>query len=127
MSVFNPLHVGQYDQLYSKKNYLGVCAFLEAAVECYAGYAPITLVVSGCGTGTSAIELACLGYKVTGIHFSQLIDNHVSIMLTTGFSGGKGFPVFDGMYPRNSYIPSGLASTGEKIDRVAKAVWEVLG
>jgi perosamine synthetase len=40
---------------------------------------------------------------------------------------GEAYPVADRLYQHGFYIPSGMALTDAQMDRVASAVWEVLG
>jgi SAM-dependent methyltransferase len=63
-----------YDLLYKDKNYLGEVDFIEKMLR---KHAPTTVDVLelGCGTGTHAIHLAKMGYKIHGIDLSEsMID-----------------------------------------------------
>lgn len=71
MKTFNSLYANQYDQLYAEKNYASECDLVTEAVKRYATTTPHSLLDVGCGTGGHAIELACRGYKVTGVDLSQ--------------------------------------------------------
>ncbi len=71
MSVFNEVYAGQYDGLYSSKDYQGECDLVENIVKRYASSKPATLLDIGCGTGGHAIEMGRRGYAVTGVDLSQ--------------------------------------------------------
>jgi SAM-dependent methyltransferase len=71
VSVFREVYAGQYDELYSSKNYPSECDLIEEAVSRYATNKPLTLLDVGCGTGGHAIEMARRGYDVTGVDLSQ--------------------------------------------------------
>jgi perosamine synthetase len=49
------------------------------------------------------------------------------VLLKMGLFAGEAYPVAERLYRQGFYIPSGMAITDDQIDRVAKAVWEVLG
>ena len=53
--------------------------------------------------------------------------NQQPVFRAMGLFSGEAYPVADRLYRQGFYIPSGLALTEEQIDRVAKAVWQVLG
>lgn len=71
MTVFGEVYAGQYDELYSSKNYQSECDLIEDAISRYATSKPITLLDVGCGTGQHAIEMVQRGYTVTGVDLSQ--------------------------------------------------------
>jgi SAM-dependent methyltransferase len=71
MSAFSEVYAGQYDGLYSSKNYQSECDLIEDAVNRYATSKPSTLLDVGCGTGGHAIEMAQREYAVTGVDLSQ--------------------------------------------------------
>jgi len=49
------------------------------------------------------------------------------VLLRMGFFEGEIYPVAERMYQQGFYIPSGIALTDEQMQRVAAAVYEVLG
>ena len=49
------------------------------------------------------------------------------VLRDRGLFDGETYPVAEKLYQQGFYIPSGMALTDEKIELVAKAVWEVLG
>jgi len=49
------------------------------------------------------------------------------VLRELGLFDGETYPVAEKLYHQGFYIPSGMALTDEKIELVAKAVWEVLG
>jgi len=49
------------------------------------------------------------------------------VLRDRGLFEGETYPVAEKLYQQGFYIPSGMALTDEKIELVAKAVWEVLG
>lgn len=71
MTVFSEVYAGQYDDLYSSKNYQSECDLIEDAISRYATSKPLTLLDVGCGTGGHAIEMVQRGYTVTGVDLSQ--------------------------------------------------------
>lgn len=75
VSVFSEVYAGQYDGLYSSKDYQGECDLIEEAVSRYATSKPLTLLDVGCGTGVHAMEMARRGYAVTGVDLSQHMLN----------------------------------------------------
>ena len=78
MSVFSEVYAGQYDGLYSSKNYQSECDLIEKAVNRFATSKPLTLLDVGCGTGGHAIEMIQRGYAVTGVDLSQsMLDRAV--------------------------------------------------
>lgn len=49
------------------------------------------------------------------------------VLRERGLFEGETYPVAERLYKQGFYIPSGMALTYEKMELVAKAVWEVLG
>lgn len=49
------------------------------------------------------------------------------ILLRMGLFQGEQYPVAEKLYQRGFYIPSGMALTEHQAEKVAEAVWEVLG
>jgi len=49
------------------------------------------------------------------------------VLRELGLFEGETYPVAERLYQQGFYIPSGMALTDEKIELVAKAIWEVLG
>ena len=49
------------------------------------------------------------------------------VLLRHGLFDGERYPVAERLYRQGFYIPSGMALTAAQMDRVAEAVWEVLG
>lgn len=69
MSVF-ARYARYYDLLYRDKDYAGEAAYTAALLRARAPEARYLLEL-GCGSGAHAIELARMGYQVTGIDISQ--------------------------------------------------------
>ncbi len=59
-----------YDLLYRDKDYAGEAAYVSGIVRRHCPDA-VSLMELGCGTGAHAVELASLGYDVTGVDMSE--------------------------------------------------------
>ncbi len=70
-TVFGPGYAGQYDLLYSDKDYKAECDLLEEVFHRYANGPVRTILDLGCGTGNHAFPLARRGYQVTGVDRSE--------------------------------------------------------
>lgn len=64
MSVFDA-YARYYDLLYREKDYAGEAAFVDQQLR-KNGCAGSAMLELGCGTGRHAIELARLGWSLTG-------------------------------------------------------------
>jgi SAM-dependent methyltransferase len=75
-AVFGSRYAGQYDLLYSDKDYEAECDLLQEVFQRHAG-APVQDVLDlGCGTGNHALPLARRGYRVTGVDRSPEMLAH---------------------------------------------------
>ncbi len=69
MSVFAG-YSRYYDLLYRDKDYAGEAEYIAGLIRTYAPSAA-TVMEIGCGTGAHAVELAQMGYEVTGVDMSE--------------------------------------------------------
>jgi SAM-dependent methyltransferase len=76
VSVFD-LYARYYDLLYRDKDYAGESRFVADKLRAYAPKQAAVLEL-GCGTGGHAIELARLGYDVSGVDFSEAMLNEAN-------------------------------------------------
>lgn len=58
---------GDYDALYTEKNYAAECDLIERAVASVHAPGPLRLLDVGCGTGSHSLEMARRGHRVTGV------------------------------------------------------------
>ena len=70
MTVFASLYAGQYDSVYSEKDYIQECDVIEIAINQYGNKPVSSLLDIGCGTGGHALIMAQRGYDVTGVDLS---------------------------------------------------------
>lgn len=69
-AVFGSRYAGQYDLLYSDKDYERECDLLREIFQRHAAVPVRTVLDLGCGTGNHALPLARRGYRVTGVDLS---------------------------------------------------------
>ncbi len=68
---FGEIYAKYYDLIYSDKNYIAECDYLEGLFSKYCSNKPSTILDVGCGTGGHALILAQRGYRVTGVDRSK--------------------------------------------------------
>jgi SAM-dependent methyltransferase len=69
--IFAELYAGNYDSMYSAKDYLAECDVIERAFARFGDGRIHTIADFGCGTGNHAIPLARRGYTVVGVDRSD--------------------------------------------------------
>ena len=70
MTVFRQ-YADFYDSLYEDKDYKKECEFVRSILAKYARREIDSILDLGCGTGSHAFFFADMGYKVTGVDFSE--------------------------------------------------------
>ena len=68
MNTYTDIHARYYDLIYADKPYAREATFVAALLD---GVPGARLLDLACGTGRHALELAALGYEVTGVDYSS--------------------------------------------------------
>jgi SAM-dependent methyltransferase len=85
--VFGPAYAAAYDALYRDKDYAGEAHWLAAVFERYGDASVRRVLDMGCGTGSHALALAVLGFRMTGVDRSAAMLELAGSKVASGAYG----------------------------------------